>query len=206
MRFKVGDKVTILDVDGSSCRSECVGKTATVKEWSCGDYPYVDCGTHKKSCFRSDQIKLVDSSPKPQSDLEQLAETANKGYAAVDTLVEKYRDRLEYMNVSSDWLPYSEVNIITGRQLRVIQKPKFEEYTLGTWTVKMVDNMLHIGCKKYKTKEMMLALSGLVKDTSSGYTGNFRINAMRNGVVSDGYAITWAQAEELLAKLEKAGV
>ncbi len=199
MKFKVGDRVRKI----KGLFAPYTGTVTIVTET--GISGLLDAGQTLKGTFgdSSDSFELIISNP--QYELEQLVETANKGDAAHKTLKAKYRGRFE-VRYGLKWeqpSPDSEYS----EEVRIIpEKPKFEEYTLGMWTVKMVDNMLHIGCKKYKTKEMLLALSGLVHSVSSGYTGEFRLDALRDGVVSEGRIITWVQAEELLAKLEKAVV
>lgn len=217
-KFKVGDRVR--KVRGIYSEKKPIG----VVEGHQGgqvrvrlDNPSLIMGGY--STDMEELYELVEAPAPEESELERLVRVANEGVDAEVTLRTKYRDQIEDAERVYQGPSVSRTGgQVSIYKLRIKPKPAFEPFYVGPgselsppaggWLVKLEGETLHIGCKRLKAKDAKEALRFLCKGNGAEEykTAGFSVAATRTGVCSLDGEISWADADKILAALEKAGV
>lgn len=203
-KFKAGDRVQVVDPTHSlGVHDIRRGEIHTISEVTCtGAIHLIGKDDTNYGDWR---FKLAE-----ESELERLVRVANEGWAAIDELAEKYFGEYESGGNAYNWEVRSKGQ--KGWRYRVKQKPKFEPFTVGSgWTVKLEGETLYIGCKSFPAKELKDALIEMGRNGRRGYPisgSSFKYFCTRQGVSRGEYGelVSWADADKILAALEKAGI
>jgi hypothetical protein len=143
-----------------------------------------------------------------KSELEELVEKANQGYAARDVLREKYSDQVRAyytgnsLNEGALLKDIHTTNWCKGYKI-VPKKKVFQSYTMPEKHFVCLhanENNLHVGCQVFSIQDLTNALRALCRDSSAVYFKEF--SASRSGVRYGANTISWASADDLLSRLE----
>lgn len=211
--FKKGDEVECIDAECTKGQL-VLGRhyeVARVCENGCG-LDLIDTDRFVMTNWNSNRFRLVTK----DSELEELVKTANAGYRAVEKLYTEHIKNIEWKNSNTpNWnLPREDgVGFVNGREIRVKLKPKFELLFVArdkaNWLVELRGDRLYIGCQEYDAEGMRIALKrmcGSERVTEVSRADGEKLLATRFGIKHGTYAISWEDADRILAALEKAGV
>lgn len=152
-------------------------------------------------------------SKKGPSELERLVATANAGIDAINELHRKFHKHVQY---ESAFPPHEWADVLREENGGIFGKyrvkPKesaFASFTTSNgWLVEMKGDVLHIGCREYEAKPFREMLNRFKNDSNTYHDGpkSEPFMATRKGLMHGGHILAWVDADELLKRLEEAGV
>lgn len=204
--FKVGDKVRAINTNAVA--SYVIDEICTVKSReSATQMTLIRPNGQKYSGAVDANWTLVEES---MSELEQLVKKANEGNEARVILFNKYDNEIEIDKEVYRGEPAAlNKALISIDNLRIKPKPFFKPFTVGSsWLVKLEGRNVSVGCKNFTDSVLMTALDDMCKNSKCEQTVHgYKLSAKRTGIILDGqFEISWADAERIVAALEKAGV
>lgn len=222
MKFKVGDKVRALRDYGVSGlwykrgRIMKVRYVRSVEVYEFEEHPGGEFTTENDYCLMPDGsfgFELVKEESK-ESELERLVRIANEGEAAIDQIMDKHSHEVESGTLGTMQLITSRLRGPTNWRFRIKPKaPSFEPYTTSNGLkVSLEGSALDVGCSRFYAPGAIGALRALLDGSacvSAPLTeyGDRVLYSYRQGIGgSAGYQLPWADADELLRRLEKAGI
>jgi hypothetical protein len=194
LKFKEGDKVRCARLAPTTRELRTGFEYVITKSfWDGKDGEEVVWVEGLQGCWSAFQFELV------QDELQQLVDTANAGYRAVEKL-QAYRNKLQYRSGHSDleWEDYSSYGDFqknkVGREFRV--SPKSKDFKWKGFDVKIMKNMVKIGCKEFNGTDLVRDLGQIIKGRLP-YGMPQDMVVVRNGLSTRDGEFTWGQLEEL---------
>ncbi len=209
MSFKVGDKVQLVRMLEQNKWAEafglyegCITTVVVSDEY---DFAVASLNSYRGKMVYQDNSKMDWALVQDNNELEDLVRMVNEGYQARKTLASKYPRQAEVrFGTSRVWKP---IYIGFTCEVRVKEKPKFEPFYVGAHhSVSLDGTTLHVGCQKFPVHFVRAAIQTLNSQGGAYQTGTLIVHATRNGMRTEYGAITWEDADKILAALEKAGV
>lgn len=225
--FKVGDKVRMITRTGSNwfhyppedSTIPQVGSEYIVREVAVSSraIPYLsflgyDYGDFS-CCFElvapapEAPSELEASANNEASELEQLVRKANDALAGIRSL--QSREGLECKEVDDGENSWQPIYALHKWEFRVKPAPALPEpfdLPISHYTVQMLVSpagiSVYVGCQEFEIGLLKASLHALCKGKVRS-VGPYSLEASRDGVHRGGYYISWADAEQLLAALEK---
>jgi hypothetical protein len=170
--------------------------------------------------FRLDQLQYAYPQPEStkETELERLVRVANDGVNAAMIIDRKYTGLVEDISEPCGGGKYEYISY------RIKLNPAFEPFYVGPpcnpnipnsrpgWLVKLEGgDTLHVGCKSLPAwlaaQHLRCFLQGNESERTMSNLDQTEMFATKNGIKISGQGtISWADADRILAALEKAGV
>lgn len=218
--FKVGDRVQCIDGTLPSTTIFVIRNVDTTVKNPNKHILHFEKPDESASGYWAERFKLVE--PEHQTDLQELVDRANDGLAAMITLKTRHRDNVETFS-TVDSKPAAcnsdkSGNILDALsshfgggylhgtwKLRVKPKATFEPFftSKNNWLVKLQDDSLQVGCKKFDVSEFKLMLAALVQRnaTDDQRRKNGLFSSSKLGIIHHQHILYWEDAEKILKAL-----
>lgn len=152
--------------------------------------------------------------PTKESELGELVRKANEGLAALVKIENDFTEKCELTKSpgSTDFFTVGSACIYqAGDVIRIKKAPAFEPFKLKdsghkVTVAESAISAVFVGCQSFDLVWLRTGLRGLCKDGVTQSDGTNPLVATRTGVRRLGSEITWADADQLLAALEKVKV
>lgn len=204
-KIKKGDRIKLTGTQGLP--SLTIGCIYVVLEVDCDDIVLIQSDfIHQRWWINHKNYKRL----KPKLELQRLVDKVNAGGKAYNEILEKYSGMVR--EITDNVVIFQNSNTPYVHNYEVIPtpaKPKFEPYLITsypvTWEVRLEDNNLHIGCRRFDARSLAVSLHHLIHE---GGSKSSELLATKDGVKQLTYSETleWKAAEELLKRLEAAGI
>lgn len=213
-KFKPGDKVRCIDPSNTVPALEHA-KVYTVRKLKGKSSIYLqEFFGNEYGWFTADRFELVEEKgvgPEKGDYLDTLIQRANDGMRAItalynaDPTVVAIHDDGDTRGVTVGYYSYSNFKEFRRKAPAPLPAPftlkdsghrvEFDFYDTS--------NNVKVGCQTFAVVELRDSLVALIRNNLPTSLGRPHLSATKNGIQHNGNVVTWADAEQLLAALER---